>query len=163
MNRHLYGFPKGLPLESLERPTLVASWGGGPFWRETPSARIIGDELFLCITHTLEGEAATLRDAIDEGRHGICMHIATDPVDLWSTHRRDVYRIPELFRPKGNKSHGSLPFQPCRDVPGSCIVCLTDYTTTIERAKVRKITQSETSKNKVSIVGSLYDHTELAN
>ena len=163
MNRHLYGFPKGLPLESLERPTLVTSWGGGPFWRETPSARIIGDELFLCITHTLEGEAATLRDAIDEGRHGICMHIATDPVDLWSTHRRDVYRIPELFRPKENKSQGSLPFQPCRDVPGSCIVCLTDYTTTIERAKVRKITQSETSKNKVSIVGSLYDHTELAN
>lgn len=60
MNRHLYGSPNGLPLESLERPTLLDSWNGGPFWRETPSSRIIDDELFLCITHTLLGEAATL-------------------------------------------------------------------------------------------------------
>lgn len=163
MNRHLYGFPKGLPLESLECPTIVASWGGGLLWRETPSSRIIGDELFLCITHTLAGEAATLRDAIDEGRHGICMHVATDPVDLWSTHRKDVYRMPELMEPEGNKSYRSPPFRPCRDVPGSCTVCLTDYITTIEHAKVREIFKSETLKHKVSVISSTYKHIELAN
>jgi hypothetical protein len=152
MNRHLYGFPKGLPLESLAYPTLVASWGGGPLWRETPSSRIIGDELFLYITHTLVGDAVTLRDAVDEGRHGICMHVAMDPIDLWSTHRDDVYRMPELMEPEGNKSHRSPPFRACRDVPGSCTVCLTDYITTIECAKVREISQYETSNYKVSIL-----------
>ncbi|EHK42022.1 hypothetical protein TRIATDRAFT_31330 [Trichoderma atroviride IMI 206040] len=152
MNRHLHGSPKGLPLKSLQHPTLVASWGDGPLWLETPSPRIIGDELFLCITHTLAGEAATLRDAIDEGRHGICMHVATDPVDLWNTHRRDVYRMPELFEPEGSKAQRPPPFEECRDVPGSCTVCLTDYITTIERAKVREITQCQTCKSSVNQV-----------
>jgi hypothetical protein len=155
MNRHLHGFPKGLALESLEYPTLVASWGGGPFWRETPSSRIIDDELFLCITHSLSGEATTLRDAIDEGRHGICMHVATDPVDLWSTRRHHVYRMPELMEPKYKTSQKSPPFRPCRDVPGSCTVCLTDYITTIERARVREITQSANSRYEVSVIVSL--------
>lgn len=163
MNRHLYGSPKGLPLESLERPTLVNSWGGGPLWRETPSPRIIGHELFLRITHTLAGDAASLRDAIDEGRHGICMHVATDPVDLWSTHRNDVYRMPELFELEGIKAHRPPPFKECRDVPGSCTVCLTDYITTIERAMVREINRSETSKYRVSIIHFLNEHVELAN
>ncbi|KAL7786383.1 hypothetical protein V8C37DRAFT_412493 [Trichoderma ceciliae] len=45
MNRHFYSPLKGLPLESLIRPT----------FQETPSARIINNEQFLCITHTLAG------------------------------------------------------------------------------------------------------------
>ncbi|TFA97928.1 hypothetical protein CCMA1212_010339 [Trichoderma ghanense] len=80
MNRDFYGFPKGLPLECLECSTLVPSWGGGPLWQEDHSVKIINDELFICTAHTISGKASTLRDAIDEGRHGVCMHIATDPV-----------------------------------------------------------------------------------
>ncbi|KAL7940716.1 hypothetical protein V8C42DRAFT_356080 [Trichoderma barbatum] len=120
MNRHLYDSPKGLPLESLAYPTFMTSWGGGTLWQQNPSAKIIGDELFLCITHTLAGAAATLRDAIDEGRHGICMHVATDSVDLDYSYR-----------------------DACREVRGSCTVCLTDYVTTVERGQVNEIFQSE--------------------
>lgn len=160
MNRHLYGSPKGLPLENLDRSSLVDSWGDGPLWLETPFPRIIDHELFLCITHSISGEAATLRGAIDEGRHGICMHIATDPVDLWRTHRRDVYRMPELFEPEASKAHRPPPFEECRDVPGSCTVCLTDYITTIELAEVREITRSETSKYRVSIVSVVNEYVD---
>lgn len=138
----------------------MRSWSGGPLWQETPVPKIIGDELFLCITHTLAGEAATLRDAIDEGRHGICMHIATDPVDLCQLYRKDVYRMPELMEPERSKSYRPLPFRACRDVPGSCNVCLTDYITTIERAKVREITRSKACKYRVSVITS---HTKIYN
>ncbi|PON26709.1 hypothetical protein TGAM01_v204210 [Trichoderma gamsii] len=79
------------------------------------------------------------------------MHVATDLVDLWSTHRKDIYRMPELFEPEGSKAHRPPPFEECRDVLGFCTVCLTDYVTTIERAKVREITRSETSKYRVSV------------
>lgn len=56
INRHLHGSPNGVPLENLERPTLLNSWGDGPLWLETPFPRIIDDELFLCITHSISGE-----------------------------------------------------------------------------------------------------------
>ncbi|KAH0490287.1 hypothetical protein TgHK011_001764 [Trichoderma gracile] len=143
MNRHFYGFPKGLPLERLECSTLVPSWGGGPLWQEHHFAKIIDDELFICTTHTIAGSAATLRDAIDEGRHGVCMHTATDPVDLCYPHRRRIYRMPEFLEPEGDEAHGSSPppFRACRDVLGACTVCLTDYVTTIERAEVNEITE----------------------
>ncbi|KAK1236796.1 hypothetical protein MKX07_005915 [Trichoderma sp. CBMAI-0711] len=143
MNRHFYGFPKGLPLERLECSTLVPSWDGGPLWQENHFAKIIDDELFICTTHTIAGSAATLRDAIDEGRHGVCMHTATDPVDLYFSHRNRLYRMPEFLEPEDDKAHGSPPpFRACRDVLGACTVCLTDYVTTIERAEVNEITKS---------------------
>ncbi|KAK4235098.1 hypothetical protein C8A03DRAFT_18117 [Achaetomium macrosporum] len=60
MNRHFYGAPKGLPLDTLAKPVWARSWGGGPLCRQTPSARIVRDELFLRVTHTLEGRASEL-------------------------------------------------------------------------------------------------------
>lgn len=118
MNRHFYGSPKGLPLESIAFPAIARNEPDEPFWQETPSARIIGDELFLCITHTLEGRGTTLRGIIDRGWSGICNHLA-----------RDRFRsMPELLE----------PFENCHNGPGSCNVCLTDYITTVERAEVHE-------------------------
>lgn len=31
MNRHFYGFPKGLPLDSLAKPTFASSWNSAPY------------------------------------------------------------------------------------------------------------------------------------
>lgn len=133
---------------------MVSSWGGGPSWQEDHSARIINDELFICTTHTIAGRASTLRDAIDEGRHSVCMHTATDPVDLCYPHRNRIYRMPEFLEPEGDEAHGStLPFRACRDVLGACTVCLTDYVTTIERAEVKEITMSD---YEVSFISPVY-------
>jgi hypothetical protein len=124
-------------------------------WYQTPSARITGDELFLRVTHTLEGGAATLRDAIDEGRYCICLHVRTDQVDRTWRHRESLASIPELSNPEpmepGREAEtgSSVLFRACRDRPGSCAWCLTDWTTTVERAEVREVFLSSTTKNGV--------------
>lgn len=87
------------------------------------------------------------------------MHIATDPVDWVQRNRDGLYRIPELEKPKGGEKQGlepdrSPPFCACRDVLGFCTVCLTDYTTTVERAEVREVAPSMTAKNGVSVIGT---------
>ncbi|KAK4033980.1 hypothetical protein C8A01DRAFT_19145 [Parachaetomium inaequale] len=129
MNRHLHGPPHGLPLESLARPVWVYRRGAGPLWRQTPSARVLGDELFLCITHTLEGRASTLRDAIDKGRHQICTHVRTDLAS-----RSGINAMPQLEKP-----NGLALFQACQNVLRSCAECLTDYTITVETAEAREV------------------------
>ncbi|KAL7787418.1 hypothetical protein V8C37DRAFT_268037 [Trichoderma ceciliae] len=102
MNRHLYGGLKNLSLENLAKPHLANSWAGGPLWRQSTfcTDQIISNELFLCFTHIMERRATEVRDAIDEGRHCVCMHVATDPVDLESP-RADLDRITALEQPEG--------------------------------------------------------------
>lgn len=128
MNRHFYGPTKGLPLEGIAFPAIARNEPGEPFWQETPSAKIIDNELFLCITHSLAGRAITLRDIIDRGRSGICQHLTRD---RFST-------MPELLEPGEYESNELLLFEDCRNGPGSCNVCLTDYITTVERAEVNE-------------------------
>lgn len=143
MNRHFYGFPKGLPLESIAFPAIARNKPGEPFWQETPSARIIDDELFLCITHTLEGGGATLRGIIDKGWSGICKHLT-----------RDRFRsMPELLEPGEYESNELLLFEDCQNGPGSCNVCLTDYTTTVERGEVHEKIRDRFGQ--VSIAGTI--------
>lgn len=159
MNRHLYGPPKGLPLGSLA----LENSGGmvwahscilGLLWRQRPAARIIGDELFLRITFTIEGTAAAMREAIDRGRrYRVCMHVMTRTprrIDC----RNGVRAIPELARPGGEEEEEEKgdrsSFKACRDVLGSCAVCLTDYITTVERAQVREVFYSPHTRNRVS-------------
>ncbi|EHK16481.1 uncharacterized protein TRIVIDRAFT_206095 [Trichoderma virens Gv29-8] len=125
MNRHFYGSPKGLPLESIPHSAVAANEDGRPPWQQTISARIVGDELFLCITHSLTGRAATLRNVIDKGQSGICQHLA------WGRFRR----MPELMKPEGDGSNELSPFQACHEVPGYCTMCLTDYVITVERTE----------------------------
>jgi hypothetical protein len=112
-------------------------------WRENSSARIIDDELFLRVKRTLEGRAATLRDAIDEGQYHVCNHVAAGPSNRF--HRR-IQELTETEQQQdsaaGRSSRAASvfgqPFRTCRDVLGFCTVCLTDYSTTIERAEVRE-------------------------
>jgi hypothetical protein len=96
-----------------------------------------------------------LRTAIDEGRYCICLHVATDPVDFEFRNRDTLQRMPDLKEPRVENQSLELdrsPFQSCQDVLGSCSVCLTDYTTTVERAKVREIYQSTKDKDRVSVI-----------
>ncbi|KAK3305572.1 uncharacterized protein B0T15DRAFT_485164 [Chaetomium strumarium] len=140
MNRHFYGAPKGLPLDILAKP----------FGHAVGEAGRCG--LFLRVIHTLGGKAVTLRDAIDEGRSCICMHVATDLVDKECRSRKWLARIPELSEPEREpeqEAGESALFRPCRREPGSCAVCLTDWVTTVERAEVRDIFLSSTTRNGV--------------
>jgi hypothetical protein len=119
-------------------------------WKHESSANVIGAELFLRIVHTLEGKASDVRDTIDEGRHCVCRHVATDSVDLDRGHSRRMYTehtIAALRDPQADERRCGLAtllgqsatttfFQECKDVQGYCRVCLTDYTTTVEREKV---------------------------
>lgn len=150
MNRHFYGFPKGLPLENLARPYTAHSRDGGLLWQQNPSARIINDELFLSIMHILEGRAVTVRDAIDKGRYQICMHVATNPINLRFSIDNRLDRIQALKNPErevtkdqGKRLNTSPLLRGCQDEPGFCTVCLTDYTTTVERVEVREVIRPE--------------------
>ena len=154
MNRHLYGATKGIPLENLEKLTWARTSAGGLLWIQLATPKIIDDELFLCFTHTIEGKVATLREAIEKGRHSICMHVATDPVDSVHTDwdRTELYKIPELQKTGSDQSNKPPHYRACRDIEGTCAVCLTDYTTTIERTEVREARLSKTAKNRVSVI-----------
>lgn len=142
----------GCPWRAYPNPRGRASRQGGPLWSQNSSARIIDDELFLRVKRTLEGRAATLRDAIDEGQYHVCIHVAAGPFNQ-DHHRGEQRRIQELTEPGEGEQRDSeagrsptsraasvfgQPFRTCRDVLGFCTVCLTDDSTTIERAEVRE-------------------------
>lgn len=133
MNRHLHGAPNGLPLETLAKRASARSspCDYTPKWTQRPTAKIIGDELFLSIVHTVQGTAGSLRKALEAGSHRTCMHVTTAGV-------AGMYRIPELVdvRPYPYGPWPDMSFGACRDVLRSCTMCLTDYTTTVERAAV---------------------------
>jgi hypothetical protein len=131
MNRHFYGAPNGLPPESL-------AWDGpalrGCFqleWNQSATAKIIGDELFLRITHTLEGPANLVADELYMKRYEICDHV--------STHTAGCLRWPNNWTAQSLLALVVWPAKSllaCRDMPGSCNGCLTDYTTTVEPTTV---------------------------
>lgn len=126
-NRHLYGAPCGLPLSSLEVAS-VRYTQTAPYWKQSLCrARIVDDELFLCVTHTIDSlerpvTEHDLRAAIDLGYHySICRHV--DP----------AYNVPALNLPPQQSRSGTQElFSECLDVAGSCHLCLTDFYTTVE-------------------------------
>lgn len=130
-NRHLYGAPCGLPLSSLDVASVpyTQTQTLPPSWRQSLCrARIIDDELFLCVTHTIDSLEIpvtdhALRSAIDMGYHySICRH--TDP----------AYNVPALNVPVQQSRSGTQElFSECRGVAKSCPLCLTDLYTTVER------------------------------
>jgi len=125
MNRHFWGPPNGLPLEAFNIET--KPYSSVPVvlpWKETWSARILQDELFLCATRTLSGRGwadQQLRTAMDGEWRQICCHIATS--------RRGLCSIDILPRP--SPARGEF-FVPCRELVDSCRGCLTDYAVTVE-------------------------------
>jgi hypothetical protein len=96
-------------------------------WEERWSARIIQDELFLSATRTLNGAGWTdedLRAALDRETRHICGHIRV-------TSPRIPFAVVNALRYTSGLSPAS--FALCRDVVESCRLCITAYTTTIER------------------------------
>lgn len=154
MNAHLYGAPKGFPLGNLDpEGSGVMLWTFGTIgalkWQQRLSARIMGDDLFLRITHTIEGTDTSLREAIDgAGRYRVCMHVKPGTVDHqnYSNGLRKVLTLAAEFEDDGEnqqeegekKAGARSSCKTCRDELGSCTICLTDYTTTIGRAEVRE-------------------------
>lgn len=128
MNRHLHGAPCGLPLQNLDAasiPGLIV-----PQWRQTWSARVIENELFLCAIHTINSSGMsdrTLRSIIDRGyTYFICRHV--DP----------SHQVAALKRATASSGETEELFSECRNTLGWCKICLTDYCTTIEQKRPRK-------------------------
>lgn len=128
-NRHLYGAPCGLPLSSLDVASVpYPQTQTAPYWRQRLCrARIIDDQLFLCVIHTIDSleipvTDRALRSAIDMGYHySFCRHI--DP----------AYNVPALKAPpQQSRSSTQNLFSQCQDVAQSCHLCLTDFYTTVE-------------------------------
>ncbi|OIW31177.1 hypothetical protein CONLIGDRAFT_700894 [Coniochaeta ligniaria NRRL 30616] len=142
MNRHLYGAPKGLPLGNLDvESTWAWSTVDCPMWQQRLSARIFGDELFLRVAHTIEGTDTTLRKALDEA---MLYRVCTDVVGYDYGLRRVLALAGEpeddgeMQQEEGKKKAGARSsLRTCRDELGSCTICLTDYTTAIERSEIR--------------------------
>lgn len=123
MLNHLYGPTKGIPLQNLEKDILIRTRNG--VWRQQWSARIISNELLLRAHHTLEArDEEQLRQALDMDYYRICRHIDIDSDYMRQTQGPQFSSRPAPLR--------SAPLVACRDMPGSCARCLTDYTLTIE-------------------------------
>lgn len=107
------------------------------------------------ITHTIGGTGSCLRKALDEGRRNrVCTHVMPGRVEFYE-HRHGLRRVlalaagpgeddgldkrPAWDRPPRNEAEkragARSALRPCRDEPGSCTICLTDYTTTVERGQ----------------------------
>lgn len=125
MNRHLHGVPCGLPLRNLDAVAIPGQMV--PLWKQTWSAKIIDNELFLCAVHTINSSGISdtvLRSLIDRAYHyHICHHI--DP----------SHQVAALERTTVSSGGTGELFSECRNVLGSCYICLTDHCTTIERRR----------------------------
>ncbi len=52
-------------------------------------------------------------------------------------------------------------FQPCRDILGCCTVCLTDYTTTVERIDLRDVIREPQTVSTINIGGDKFIYSQL--
>lgn len=100
---------------------------------------LIQEQVFISVPHTLElhGNRQQNQHARDHWYdHHICHHITTHP-PLVSPREMDIppKRIEELD-PWGS-SGSIMDAKECVDVGGSCLVCLTDFVTTIQQRHYR--------------------------
>ena len=126
LNRHLYGAPRGLPLHNLTAEAVQGMVV--PNWKQSWTAKVIDDELFLRATHTVNNlgmSDGALRSLVDlHCAYFICCH--TD----------SSYDVPALKMPRLSSCEATRPlFAECREVLDACPLCLTDYCTTIERTR----------------------------
>ncbi len=123
INRHRFGSPNGLPLDRFTLNFTSLSRLG---WKETWSARIVGNEFFLSGVRELSwnGTEQDLRDAIDKTLYSICGHVETV--------KHATYPVAALHPDPDFLSTGHS-LLPCREAVESCPQCVTDYATTVER------------------------------
>ncbi|KAH8893276.1 hypothetical protein GQ53DRAFT_108026 [Thozetella sp. PMI_491] len=137
INAHLFGPGHGLRLKQLETRILPYFHG----WQTDSRARILQDQLFLQISHRLRLKQTPelIRIAVKSTYdHYVCPHITThltrrDPRHLTATLPT---QIPQLAPLASRFSYEECSLDNCTDVPGSCSICLTDYTTSIERQRI---------------------------
>lgn len=163
MNKHLLG--GGLNLEQFT--CSLPAYNGG--WDISFTARVIQDELYLCASHrlTLNGTGPGNRRELEISKHGICNHVTTHrpkarlnlstkprgriAQEQWFQQRR-FYAVPQRTRiPEWDSPSYSHTLTECRDVRGSCPVCLTDYSITTNKIKSSDVSD-ETTKEPWDIV-----------
>ncbi|KAI1084027.1 hypothetical protein F5B20DRAFT_362693 [Whalleya microplaca] len=161
LNEHYFGPGRGLSLSQLE--VKIASPNGG--WEIQSEARIISGQLFLSMSHTLllRGTRAENRHAISHSYpHEICHHVTTHYREYRNPHH--TMRIPELLPLDGLICQPYGYFKECYNAPGSCFVCLTGFTTTIDRqvySDVEHLNITIVSYHQLGDCWSPYDRTWL--
>ncbi|KAI1420990.1 hypothetical protein F5Y12DRAFT_770316 [Xylaria sp. FL1777] len=134
MNTHLLGPGHGISLRQLQTE-ILPYWKG---WEISSVARILQDQLFLRVSHRLRLHQRRRfnRVALRSGyRHRICHHIITHPC---RRNPRDLEaviptQIPELRPIADIDLYNDDAVADCNSVPGSCSICMTDFTTTIKQ------------------------------
>lgn len=166
MNKHLLG--GGIKLEQLTC-TFPAYCRG---WYTSFTARVIQDELYLSVLHTLSLDRTGFdnRHELEHSHHGICNHVTTHrPRIRFNLYRPPrgtaAYRqwlqegafnaVPQRTRipalaPRKLPSY-SYALTECRDAQGFCPVCLTDYSITTNQKKSSDVSNG-TTKETWSIV-----------
>lgn len=127
MNRHFYGAPSGLPLESLNMVAVGFGMNDSLArrkWVTETTGAIIQDELVLYVKYTLEStDLDTLWAQVATRYYWICSHLRT--------HGGDIFKscLIETGDVETNHDAGSQP--PQRVViqhgSGSCDMCTTDF------------------------------------
>lgn len=125
MNRHLFGAPRGLPLDNLHNRFVEVDTRP---WTQDWSAKIVDNELFLQAIHVFyDPDSVGLGSAIGHRHHYICPHIVTA-----NPRGHNLYGVDEISELQDYRLH---QLAPCRDVLRHCPRCLTDFQVTIERVQ----------------------------
>jgi hypothetical protein len=135
MNAHLFGPGRGLSISRLETK-IPPYWEG---WETRTVARIVQNQLLLRVSHRLIlHQKGQLHNRPIESimlmyyRRNICPHITTHPYRRYGGSPNNSRQIPELSPSDPRFTHNNNILESCDNVPGSCHMCLTDFTTTIK-------------------------------
>lgn len=146
MNRHLLGRPRGLPLSCLEADLIINGPNFPLVWDQTWRAKIIEDELYLCVTHVLSQTAQdmsgkVMRGHLKQQHYGLCKHVDTRLGSYCS-----VLPLEEISEDVHTEKD---MFVPCQDVLGACEFCLTDFRTSIQWCEEERVIRSGPRKGKI--------------
>lgn len=148
MNSHFFGPGHGLSLNRFETKFTHRCTS----WETHYAARILQDQLFLRVSHRLllnkkhHSISTSIRTAIrNDCPHHICHHITTHPP---TRNPRDPYavlptQIPDLTPLGGKFDNYSDDVKDFDNAPGSCCICLTDFTTTVKQRKADSNSEPE--------------------
>uniref|UniRef100_A0A8H7NKS5 F-box domain-containing protein n=1 Tax=Bionectria ochroleuca TaxID=29856 RepID=A0A8H7NKS5_BIOOC len=129
MNNHFYGPQFGIPLDAICIKQIISR--GGTAIDCSTAAQILQDELYIRRTYNF----MVPENGIDEffNTHGfrdfrLCEHMPF-------LRSPSVYHqaVPEL-QCRSRTAPANEAFQPCRNSPGSCGICLLDYDITIQHS-----------------------------
>ncbi|KAI1142511.1 hypothetical protein F5Y05DRAFT_371266 [Hypoxylon sp. FL0543] len=161
LNQYQYGAPDTRFVQKLLNPSqpVKSPWR----WIQKWSAKVISGQLFLSATHKFrfKGTEEGFRQTLDKNEYRICRHVSPrkqfqgdeeyfDEYDKKSDAtpgerpRLSISRllasdcVINSFRMEGEARIPSdyRRLRLCTEVPGSCVFCATDYTTTLQKRVV---------------------------